>query len=249
MADLICSEAAAALLAALDAPSGRGHARQALHDAAPDLAATVVALSEERDRLLRDFTGLDAAGWEEERKEHDAWRAAENRGGGVVTCPDCGRGRMVDGEANVDLRPSRCTACAHAAVRSERDRLRAVLGALVERYVKNVGRPSAFIACITPTGIPDYWMAAVEALSESDLAAPAEAPVTVDVGGRTLRYGTFPWTGPTGLSGWGWFGQVWADGALLFTTRRAGPMRHLDAQRNAECWAEAAGRGSKTQTP
>lgn len=88
-----------------------------LFAAAPDLAATVIALSDERDRLLRDFTGMDAAGWEQEEKDHAAFLLAENRGGGVVVCPTCGRGSFVDGTADIDLSPRVCLSCEIAGLR------------------------------------------------------------------------------------------------------------------------------------
>lgn len=94
------------------------------------LALAFDAATDERDRVLRDFTGLDAAGWEEEGRAHVEWMRAENRGGGVVTCPDCGKGWMVDGTADVDLSPRRCEACEHKAVVAERDRLRQELADL-----------------------------------------------------------------------------------------------------------------------
>lgn len=81
----------------------------------------------ERDELLVKFTGMDAAGWEQEEKEHAAFLLAENRGGGVVMCPTCGRGSFVDGEADIDLSPRICFLCEFEATKKERDRLRLIL--------------------------------------------------------------------------------------------------------------------------
>lgn len=99
-------------------------------EAVQALALAFDAATAERDRVLRDFTGLDAAEWDEEGKVHAEWMRAENRAGGVVTCPDCGKGWMVDGTADVDLSPRRCLGCEHKAVVAERDRLRQELADL-----------------------------------------------------------------------------------------------------------------------
>lgn len=74
---------------------------------------------------------LDAHAENAKEAADTAFLVAENRGGGLVTCPDCGRGRFVDGEADIDLSPRRCFSCEHKAtvadlarVTAERDEAR-----------------------------------------------------------------------------------------------------------------------------
>lgn len=91
------------------------------------LLAEVERLRALAGRLLVEFTGDTAAGWAKEGADHAAFLRAENRSGGFVACPDCGRGSFVDGEADIDLSPRRCFSCETAAVTAERDRLRDTL--------------------------------------------------------------------------------------------------------------------------
>ena len=77
-------------------------------------------LKAEHDRLLVQFTGDTAAGWEAEGIAHTAWMAEENRGGGIVSCPDCGGVRFVDGAAGSDLSPRQCMACRYRARSQQR---------------------------------------------------------------------------------------------------------------------------------
>lgn len=120
-------EAARAALAAYDADPSSGRP----WECRPDAIYLRAALAEV-DRLLVQFTGADAAEWAREGRTHVEFMIAEDRGGGVVVCPDCGRGRLVDGTAAVDLSPSRCGACERAALAAERDRLAADVRRLTE---------------------------------------------------------------------------------------------------------------------
>ncbi len=126
------------------APSGEGDLADAWQDKPHrlvyDLVSYARALEKERDDLLRDLTGMDAAGWAQEAKNHAAFLLAENRGGGMIVCPDCGARSFVDGAADIDLSPRRCALCELrarvAALEKERDdltRIRAYLDKVIHQ--------------------------------------------------------------------------------------------------------------------
>lgn len=129
---------AARLLAALDAPNGRMHARLALRKAAPDLARAVIRLEAERDAYKRAKAENDERFMlerDEARAEADRYRLALES--------------LTPGGSEYHRNPERCVAAVQEMKR-EPNRIVSQLRAEIEQLRAPV--PEPLPACGVPIG-------------------------------------------------------------------------------------------------